>query len=75
MGKKWYRSKSIISAILKAAAGIITSIALMVSGEITFADFLPGAITTVWAIVDMIIRYGTDSPIYGSRLYWLDKMK
>lgn len=73
--KVWYKSKTIWSAILKAAAGILTSIALINSGELTFADFLPGLITTIWGIVDMIIRYQTSGTIIGSRLYWLGKRK
>jgi len=68
--KSWYRSRTIWSAILKALAGILTSIGLILSGDLTLVDFLPGLITTIWGIYDMIVRYQTGEPIVGSRLYW-----
>ncbi len=68
--KKWYKSRSIWNAILRAFAGIITSVAMILSGELTFVDFLPGLITSVWSIYDIIIRYKTGLPISGSKLYY-----
>lgn len=70
MSKQWYKSKAIWSAILKALAGVITSIALIFSGDLVVIDFLPGLITAVWGIYDMIVRYKTGIPIAGSRLYY-----
>lgn len=70
MSKQWYKSKAIWSAILKALAGVLTSIALIFSGELNIVDFLPGLITAIWGIYDMIVRYKTGTPILGSRLYY-----
>jgi hypothetical protein len=71
--KKWFQSKTIWSAIIKAVAGILSSVALILTGELTFVDFLPGAITSIWGVYDIIIRYQTGEPIVGSTLYY--KMK
>jgi len=68
--KKWYNSKAIWSAIIKLVAGILTSLALVLSGELTFVDFLPGLITSIWGVYDIVIRYGTGEAIVGSRLYY-----
>jgi len=69
MDKTWLKSRTIWSAIIKALAGILVSLALVLSGELRFADFLPGLITAIWSVYDVIIRYRTGVPISGSRLY------
>ena len=57
--KNPFKSKTVWSAILKAVAGIITSVVLVLNGENTLSAVLPGIITTVWGVVDVIIRYNT----------------
>lgn len=61
--KKWYTSKSVWSAVLKALAGIAASAAMVASGDMTLADFVPGAALTLWSAVDVIIRYKTTQRI------------
>lgn len=68
--KKWYQSRTIWSAIIKALAGILTSVGLILSGELTIVDFLPGLITSMWGIYDVITRFKTSVAIIGSRLYY-----
>lgn len=61
--KPWYKSKSIWSAIAKAIAGWLTSIALILNGELSLQEFLPAFVTSVWALIDIIIRFDTNQPI------------
>lgn len=68
--KKWYKSRSIWSSIIKALAGILTSVGLILSGELTFVDYLPGLITSIWGIYDIVVRFQTGLPISGSKLYY-----
>jgi len=66
--KQWYQSRTIWSSILRGVAGILTSLALVLNGELLFIDFLPGLITTLWGIVDVIIRTKTTQPLAGFSL-------
>ena len=61
--KKWYKSKSIWSALLKTIAGLAGSIALILNGDLALTDFLPGAIIGVWTMVDVIIRFNTSEKL------------
>jgi uncharacterized membrane protein len=61
--KKWYQSKTIWSAILKAIAGILTSVVLVLDGKVQITDILPGVVTTVWSTIDIMIRFKTNQPI------------
>lgn len=63
MIKKWYKSKTVWSAILKALSGVLASLALVLSGEVMFIDFLPGAITLIWGVIDVIIRFQTSQDL------------
>jgi len=53
--KKWYQSKTIILAILQGAAGVITVIATEHNNT--------GFLLIVKAVVDVYIRYLTESKI------------
>ena len=61
--KKWYESKTVWSALLKQLAGVVTTLALVLSGDVELAEFLPLVVTTVWAMVDIVIRFKTKTPI------------
>lgn len=61
--KKWYHSKSVWSAVLKALAGIAASVALGLSGEMSWVDLIPGIATTIWGAGDVIIRFKTTQTI------------
>ena len=57
--KNPFKSKSVWSAILKAIVGICTSVILVVNGEQTLIAVIPGIITTIWGVIDIIIRFQT----------------
>jgi len=61
--KKWYHSKSVWSALVKALSGILASLVLVLNGDIELVEFLPGAITLVWGAIDVAIRYNTSQKI------------
>ena len=61
--KKWYKSRTVWSAILKALAGVLTSLVLVLNGDMTFGDFLPGAVSLVWSAVDVVLRFDTNEVI------------
>jgi len=59
MTKRWYKSKSVWSALLKALSGLLMSVTFVLSGEVAFVDFLPGAVAIIWGAVDVVIRFKT----------------
>ncbi len=61
--KKWFHSRSVWSAILKAVSGVAISLALVLSSEISFAEFLPGAVALAWGAVDVALRFDTSKAI------------
>ena len=61
--KKWYQSKTVWSGIAKIVAGILSSIAAILMGDIDFQTFFTGFIAAIWGIYDIVIRFKTNSII------------
>lgn len=61
--KTWYQSKSIMSAILKMLAGMIVMYSQYLAAEINAEVFLTGAVSSLWGIADIIIRFKTNQPL------------
>jgi len=61
--KNWYQSKTVWSGILKLLAGIITSFAGLLVGEVDVQTFLTGVVVAVIGIYDIRLRFKTYMPI------------
>ena len=62
--KRWFQSRSVWSALAKALAGIITSIALILNGELELLEFVPAVAALVWGAIDVILRFKTKEIIH-----------
>ena len=61
--KKWYKSRTVISGILKTVAGMITALSQLLAGELDTQTFLTGLVIAIWGVHDVIIRFKTNTPI------------
>jgi len=61
--KKWYESRTVWSALLKQLVGTLSTLILVLNGDMQLAEFIPVVAGTLWAAVDVVIRFKTKQPI------------
>ena len=61
--KKWYKSRTVWSAILKIVAGLTTSTAGLLVGEVEIQTFMVGIATAIWGLYDIKVRFETNQAI------------
>lgn len=61
--KKWYKSKTVLSGIVKIVGGVILSIAQLLSGELNQELFMTGIVSAIFGVNDIITRFNTKEAI------------
>ena len=58
--KSWYKSRLIWSGIAKIFAGVCTSTASFLTGDMEAQTFITGIIMAIWGVYDVITRFDTN---------------